>query len=204
MRKLLSAALICLILLCMSACSSDGDVSADEAVLNEIKPIVLTDEQNEVLSMLTNARQEIMLFDYATDEEYESLEFWVEAYKGGKLVSHPSNLLLEGNKRLMSGRFSASITRSNAGYCWSLTNSIDGGLSMHYGETVGEDYASLSRAFGPILSAEKIERGKEILLYASIHSVSDIAVVDNIQRYLSEPELLNDCPFYYFIKCRFD
>ena len=178
---------------CLFGCSNEAD-----SFKNVIAPKELTEEQNEIVSLLSVNNQEILLFEYKTQEVYQSLEFWVEVYKDGVFVSRPAGLHRVSNDfEELDGQLSVLITQ-NPGFQWSF--SMNGASHMNSEPIFIDD--TLVRGYGPINEPATIENGKEIVLYASIFSHGNIALHER-QSYVEHPELVKGYPYVFLIKCKF-
>lgn len=176
-----------------------------EKAENEIRPKELTQEQNDIVKLLTSNQQEILLFDYDTKEEYKSAEVWVETYEDGTLTDCPCSIMSSDDKaKPLHGQLAVQIHR-NPNFQWTI--SMDDGGTIRTGYTSGPTNVNpdaSGRAFGPINEPITIEDGKEIILYTSIFSDGGISMYGDQQIYLEQPDRLKDYPYIHIIKCKFE
>jgi len=179
---------------CLLGCS--GSIARIE---NEISPKELTNDQKDIVNLFNANGQEILLFDYKTQETYKSVEFWVEIYEDGVFVSRSAGLhQVSDEAKPVEGQLAVLITQ-NLGFQWVFsTNGSSHANSEPY--IIADD--TLARAYGPINEPLAIQDGKEIVLYTSIFSYGNIAFLEH-QSYTEQPELINNYPFVQFIKCKF-
>ncbi len=200
MRKIFCLSLlVCLLGGGLTGCSKEAEVYK-----NKIQPKTLTQDQEEIVDLLSDNQQEILLFEYKTEEAYKSLEFWVEVYSGGTLVGRPSGVSLQDSEaKPLVGQLAVKICH-DAGTGYTFTVSQDGARSSHTGIAAPADEEPFARGYGPVDTPVEIEAGKEFILYTSIYSNGNISSYSDMQRYVEEPELLRDYPYVHLIKCRFE
>lgn len=183
----------------LTACTTEP-----ESPSSMIAPKELTQDQRDIVELLSNDKQEILLFDYTTDEAYKSVEFWVEIYEDGELVDRPSGVNSHGDEaRSLNGQLVILINHDSS-ITWTFTTSEDGSRVSHSGEALPFENSDLGRSYGPISYPVEIEPGKEIVLYTSFYSADGITLYSDRQRYNDEPDLLSQYPYAHIIKCRFE
>jgi len=182
--------------------------SVDER--SEIRPVELTNEQQELVDLLSLGHQEILLFDFETVEAYKDIELWLEIYEYGTLVERCLVMgISEPMTMLFNGQLAVTINRNwnyeqELNYNWEFMLKGDGfGASSITQTTAGSDV--LGRAFGSIRKPVEIQDGKEIILYISRYSRGGMRVFDdqNLQIYIEQLELIKEYPYVYIIKARF-
>ncbi|MDR0424463.1 MAG: hypothetical protein LBH39_03255 [Clostridiales Family XIII bacterium] len=189
----------CVMIGILSACSEYGPI-----LKNEISPKKLTTNEQEIVDLLSSDTQEILLFDYKTEDAYKTVSFWVEFYENGELIDRPSGIESYNDEaKPQDGQLAVLITHDE-GVTWAFTKDEDGSRTSHTGEILEIDYASLARGYRPINNPVEIEAGKEIVLYTSIYSNDGISLFSDMQRYIEEPNLLSGYPYVQIIKCRFE
>lgn len=199
MKKIIYVFLV----ICMLASSLLGCAKVPVTSKNQIAPMKLTGEQEDIVNLIASGKQEILLFDYKTEEAFKSVEFWVEIYEYGVLVDQPTDVSsFRGEEKPLDGQLAILITQ-NPGFQWTFTISENGGRVSHTNEVINTDYETIGRAYGPIDGPVAIEDGKEIVLYTSIFSNSDISTYGDQQIYSEQPELINEYPYVHIIKCKF-
>ncbi len=168
-----------------------------------VMPKALTQDQQDIVDLLTNMDREILLFDFKTQDAYKSVEFWVETYEYGVLSDRPSGANTFGDEaKPLDGQLAVVISNDDSGLRWSFTLSHDGTRTSHTSEPALIDKA-LACGFGPISGPVGIEDGKEIVLYSALYSYGNISTRDE-QEYVTQPELLVEYPLAHLIKCRFE
>jgi hypothetical protein len=172
---------------------------------NEIVSAQLTAEQQDLISLLTSDRQEILLFDYQTQAAYKRMEVWVEVYQDGVLTSFPAGISLGNDTACQRQGRVAVIINQNPDFQWTITIDENGSRSTHRpSDTSGIAVDStLSRGYGSIGSAT-IENAKEIILYSSVFTDSNTTITFDSPTLAERPELLKDYAFVHLIKCKFE
>ena len=192
---------ICLMITFLPGCNNKSTTPQ-----NTISPMSLTADQIEIASLLNNYPQNVLFFEYKTEEEYNSAEFWVEVYKDGVLLETPAKISYYNNEGYkLNGILAVTITTSNnTNYQWAITARENGATYSNIGESsiiVDDILASGSTQTN---DAVEIENGKEIVLYTSMFSDGEIRSYSEQQRYVEEPELLKEYPYTHIIKCKFN
>ena len=182
----------------LSACAKEA------APKNEIAPIELSAEQQEIVDLLDFPDREILLFEHHTDDSFTEVEFWVEVYEYGQLVDRPSGIHAFANESLspVQGRLAVTISYGEETQ-WSFTHSSGGGKITHRASLRREGGLPGGRSYGPVHQAVEIEAGREIVLYACIFSDGGISAMTDLQIYLEEPERLAGYPLVHLIKAKF-
>jgi len=199
MKKLLAFVLTIILIGGLTGCSNES-----VSLKDEIAPKELTDDQKEIFDLLS-VGNEILLYDFKTQEEYRSVEFWVEIYEYGVLISRPAGLhQLSDDLKTLDGRLAVLIAQK-PGFQW--TFSMDGASQINSEPYIpADDIDTLARGYVPIGGPIAIQDGNEIVLYTSIFSYPDgsaVALYSDLQRYVGHPELIKDYPYVHFIKCKF-
>ena len=201
MKKIIYILVTAAMLMSISACNTAKPVAAPK---NVIMPSSLTREQQEILDLFAIADfQELMLFDFNTEESYKSIEAWVEVYHDGELVDRPAGVGRHSNiGELHDGRLAITVNQDNTTFQWTLSMVDNGSRSGHTGKSE-IDGSGLARAYGSINDPAIIEDGKEIILYSSYFSGEDLLpFYDGI--YIQEhPEIISDYPYVQLIKIKF-
>ncbi len=198
MRRIIGLLLaLCLIIALFTGC-------AKEPVINEIAPKELSEEQRDIVDLLSDSSREILLYDYSAQGAYTSAEFWVEIYRDGKLSDTVAGIKSYGDQpKAFSGQLAVSIEYRN-GLRFSFVEARDGSRISSVGE-YGEIYdPSLARAYGPISAPVEIVPGKEIVLYSTLYSNGSIRAFSDLQSYADDPGLLAEYPYAILIKCKFE
>ena len=202
MKKVLPIALVSVLaILLLTACNNGGS-----ATKNTISSATLTAAQQEILDLLSVPNnQELMIFDFNTEESYRGFEVWVEVYQDGELIERPAGVSTYSDSAIKrNGRLAVIIIQNDNNYHWTLSVVENGTKSSHIGATLIEIEAGFGRAYGPMNGYVNIEDGKEIILYSSTFLQANIphAAFDE-QTLMERPELLNQYPYAFLIKCKF-
>ncbi len=192
--------MLCLILGCLSACSN----KPTENTQNVIESKSLTQDQKDIVYLLSNDNQEILMFDFQMEETFHKMEFWVEVYENGELIDQPSGETLFSDELTpLNGQFAVLINHDE-GIGFSFTIKTDNTKITHSSDVINIDSSGLGRGYGPISDSVTIEPEKEIVLYTSIYSSGSMATYSDQQIYIEEPELLDGYPYAFMIKCKFE
>jgi hypothetical protein len=202
MKKTIIILLSVLMLSFVASCSS----SATAPQMNTISVATLTEEQQEILDLFSiPTGQELLIFDFITDEPFNQLEVWVEVYEYGVLVDRPAGLVVvTDTEETRGGRLAVTINKNENVFQWTLSKVENGSRSSHIGTTEIAENSGLGRAFGPMDSPAKIEPGKEIIIYSStFQTVSTPHHAFDTQTLQEQPELLAEFPYAHIIIVRF-
>lgn len=202
MKKILSLFLVVLVIgTGLVGCSQPSEPIS----LNEIAPMTLTPDQKEIVALLAGGKQEILLFDYQTEETYTTMECWVDVYENGELVDRHEGFLTQNNTAIpWDGRLAVLINHdADIQYSFTLSDG-DGTRISNAISSIAIKDDSLIRGYGPINEPVEIAPHKEIVLYTSIYSEDTIVSFSDMQRYVNEPELLSGYSAVQMIKCRFE
>jgi len=202
MKKLTSILLASIFILVMVACSS----ASSSMQKNEIAPATLSEEQQEIIDLLSVPNnQELMLFDFATDEPYRGLEVWVEVYQNGELIERPAGINTFNNiAEKRNGRIAIVISQNDNTYEWTISVVENGGRAYHVGTSEMPADFTGGRAYGPMDDSAAIENGKEIIIYSSTFMEANVPhQVYDEQTLMEQPEILSQFAYAQLIKCKF-
>ncbi|MGI5899477.1 MAG: hypothetical protein ACOX8S_06065 [Christensenellales bacterium] len=194
-RTIKAVVLLCLAMFMLAGCARTPKP------VNEIWSKELTEDQMEIVELLSSNRHEILLFDYKTEEGFRSVEFWLEVYEKGVLVSQPVGVItFRDEAKPADGQLAVIISKGDS-FQWIFTMGEDGAKMTSSGESprVREAFGN---AYGPVSEKITITDGEEFVLYTSIYASDGIAHSDR-QRYAKQPELLAEYPYAYIIKGKF-
>jgi len=59
---------------------------------SEIGPAHLTTDQQDIINLFTTDNQQFLIFNYQTENAFESMDFWVEVYSYGELIENLGGL----------------------------------------------------------------------------------------------------------------
>ena len=156
MKKMIGILLALCVAAGLTACNRDG-ISE-----NEIASAKLTAEQQEIVDLLTNDKQEILLFDYRTKETYNRMEVWVEVYQDGILIDRPTDISTGNDEAYQhKGRLAIDISQ-NPDFQWAITIDNTVTRSTHRStDTPGAAIdPALARVYGTMTGGAVIESGK--------------------------------------------
>ncbi len=196
MKKMIrTAALLCLAMLALAGC-------ARPKLVNEIWPKELTEDQQEIVELLSSNRQEILLFDYKSEEGFRGVEFWLEVYEDGILISQPAGVsTFRDEAKPVEGQLAVIISKGD-GFQWMFTMGEDGAKVTSSGKSP-KVREGIGNTYGPVNGKVSIKDGEEFVLYTSLYSTGVIATYSDRQRYVDQPELLAEYPYAYIIKGKF-
>lgn len=199
MKKICSiVCIVCVMAGVLSACSKEA------VIKNEIATKELTQDQQDIVDLLASDKREILLFDYKTEDAYQSMTVWVEIYENGELVDRQEGMNAYSDEaRALDGQL-AILVRHDSGVDWTFIASENDSRISQTCESMRIDHAGLARGYGPITNSVKIEQGKEIVLFTSIYSTGNISARGDLQEYIEAPDLLSGYPYAQMIKCKFE
>jgi hypothetical protein len=201
MKKIIYVLLDVALLVVLSSCDFSVKPTFQS---NSISVADLTKEQQDILGLLTISNsQEILIFDFNTDEVFSNVEFWVEVYENGEMINSPAGLtMVLDDADTQSGNLAVIINR-NPHYQWTLSVSNNGSRSSHISSAETVVDSALSRSYGPIDEPVLIEDGKEIILYSSLFTTGSMNVYNHmtLQEY---KELLSEFAHAHIVKCAFN
>ena len=175
---------------------------------DQIGPVALAVEQQELINLLSSHDSEILIFDFETVKAYGNLAFWLEIYEYGRSVEKIHGMhLIHPDPQPLDGRLAIIINRDrNHGkqnFQWTFIVAEDGARASSRSESSMVDYEGLANAFGPINTPVVIQDGVEIILHTSIFSRDGIMTFGDQQLLLEQPELIEQYPYVHMIKARF-
>jgi len=171
---------------------------------NTIAPKALTEDQQEIVDLLSsNDKQELLFFSYQVDAEYSTMDVWAEVYKDGELVEpHAGGISMMEPQDRFQGDLAIVITQ-NPDFQWTFVVKQGGSKATSTGQSDLPIDAMGGRAYGPILEPVYIEDGREIILYTSLFSSDGSLNAYDAQTLEEEPDLLKEYDYAQIIKCRF-
>jgi len=199
MKKMLLVLLAVPLLIVLVSCGSEDPAPSS----NIIGIASLSAEQQEILDLLSVPNsQEVLIFDFSTDDSFRRVEFWVEVYNDGELVDRPAGLTtMLDTTGSQSGLLAVTISR-NPHYRWTLSAVSGSTRSSHVSSAESKVNPSLARAIGSIDEQVVIEDRKEIILHSALFTTGSINIYDH-QTLQERPELLNEYLYAHIIKCMF-
>ncbi len=176
----------------------------EPAPVNRISPIELSFTQQDVIHMLSSDN-EFSFFEFETDDAFSEVEFWIEVYRKGNLISKPTAVHTYNDEPApFNGKISMQAF-NNRGIQWALSMSFDdGGEVNHTGDRLRLDDLVVGYVSGQIQEPVTIEDGKEIVLYATNHVWDPYSeAIEDFQAYITEPEIMEEFPYVHILKCKF-
>lgn len=201
MRKAIGFILsLSMVLLCVTGCGT-----AAAPLKNYAEPTPLTKEQKQLVDLISTGDQQVLLFHFKTEEAYKTREFWVETYKGGKLVDSRAAGLEWGDKEAKPMDIQAAVTITHApDYQWTFAVREQDALGASHRSEPNRTYtAKGGSAYTVIRGPVAIEPDKEVVLYSNVFSE------DGVLRTLDDPQSMNNAQtlkeydYVHLIKCRF-
>jgi hypothetical protein len=186
------------IVLTLAGCSNPVNTPQNQ---NAIMTKPLSDEQKDIVSLLQSGNQELLIFSYNTTETFKKIDLWLEIYKDGELIEPRSGGVstVNGDVKPLNGEI-AVIINQNPKFQWTFIIREDGTMISSTTEPSSYDYDNIgARSYGPTISPQIIEDGKEIILYTSVFSDSGIIDVGVGEK----PDLMKQYPYVHLIKCKF-
>ena len=201
MKRFICTLLVLSMLMIMAACHSAKPTSPKNAIM----PSELSAGQQDIIDLLSIPNnQELLLFDFNTEESYSSFEVWVEVYQDGDIINRFAGLGQQSDTdEKHNGRLAVIISQNENVYQWTLSIIQNGGRASSIGTTEIIGGSALARAYGPMNDSANIEDGKEIIIYSSLFSGANILPAYDCQSLQERPELLKEFPYVYLIKCKF-
>lgn len=201
MQIMLCAALLCV----LAACSLIQEVPTlkSKPAPNTIAPKELTEEEDELIRLLSGSEQEIYLFSYHADPEYRQLDLWVEIYKDGILVEPSAGglgIIFEETDEDLTGTIAVTITQT-PDYRWRFAHKNESSVVSSTTEPNPNYLPEAIRSYHQILRPQTIEPDKEVLLYQSVFGAHPPVI--STQTLLESPELIKTYDYVHLIKCRF-
>ena len=173
---------------------------------NQIGPAELTSDQQEIVDLLGFGTQNIMLFDFSTNEPFTTIELWVEALEYGELVDQPVGIHMGNpNAGSLEGRMAVIVDHDtqDSSFRWTVIVDDGGGRGRSVSESVAVGEDLLRASLGPEMDPVTIQDGKEIILNISKFHSGGVSMFSDRQIYLEQPELLKEYPYVHIIKARF-
>ncbi|MDF2611045.1 MAG: hypothetical protein K0R92_2519 [Lachnospiraceae bacterium] len=197
--------LTCLILLINIILVSFGGCENTTAQLNNyIDAKNLTQEQKQVVELISTDKFQIIMFDFTTEEIYKTRDFWIETYKRGELIdSRAAGITtMNDNGEALSGEIAVTINQTPE-YQWTFIYTEKNGTKASNISEFNSNYVSGVNAYYIINHPIEIEDGEEIVLYASLFNKDGkIHDIDNLQN-LVDKNYLEEYEYAHIIKCRF-
>ena len=202
MKRIIFLLLSFSVLFVVTSCNSSKPTS----VANTINTATLTAEQQDIVDLLSMpGNQELLIFEFNTNEDFNHVEVWVEVYENGELVDRPAGLVtMSDSGETRNGRLAIIINQNDNVYQWTLSMVEKGGGVSHVGTATNAVSAELGRAFGAMNDPASIEDGKEIIIYSSTFQTANTPHhAFDTQTLQERPELLVDYSCAHLIKIIF-
>lgn len=199
-KTYVAAAFFVLLLLSAAGCSAveTGDIS-------QIAPMTLTEEQTEIVDLLSTEKNGLYLFDLQTEEPYTEAVFWVEAYRcGEKVETQPIAVNIRYDQaKPRGGRLAAAVEQGET-TAWSLIYLDEDGTKVCTDGAVElpKGFSALSRASVALEAPCEITGEREAVLYACAFLQGTTADAFATQDFL-DADTLKEYEYVQILKCRF-
>ena len=171
---------------------------------NYIRPKRLTDEQEQIINLISTDEMQIILYDFETIDAFNTMDFWVETYKSGKLIDSrvaAINATYDSGKKI-KGEFAVIINRISD-YQWTLIYKEDNASGAYNTGNSNKDYNNaLTVAYNSINTPIEVKDGKEIVLCVCAVEPSNKIENSDLQRF-TDIDNLTGYDYLYILKCRF-
>jgi hypothetical protein len=199
-----------LTILLVLVCALAGCSFPSPAAKNEIRPLRLTEREQNLIDLIGANAGEILLFEYDVSEPCVRFEVWVEVYENGELAAEkPGGISMSGvEPQPWKGTLAISIDQVSEGTVWNFTVASDeGGRGSHESSPYPDPEGITSSAMGTLDDTAPVEIGKEIVLYSKEHGfnkngTTTVYAYDE-QEYVNNPESIKNQEYLHLIKCRF-
>lgn len=198
-KAYIAAAFSALLLLNAAGCGA-----AETENISRIAPMALTEEQAEIVDLLSTEKNSLYLFDLQTEEPYAEAVFWVEAYHyGEKVETQPIAVNLRYDQaKPLKGRLAAVVEQGEA-TAWSLIYLDEDGTKVCTNGTVElpKGASALSRASVALEAPCEITGEREAVLYACAFLQGTAADTFAAQDFL-HADTLKEYEHVQILKCR--
>ena len=185
-----------LMLMFTTGCSSDMPTS-------QISQMQLTRDQEHVLDLISNSRQEVYLFEFNTLEPFSEIGVRLEVYEYGQLVDTGLGFAMVGMDVATEGNIAVTISQN-------MPNTFNWTVSLHEGGSSASSSATtyalegmLGRSHGAMNEAVPIYSGADVVLYVSrFTNTGVLSSRGNFQDYL-DPENFAGYPLVYVLVASF-
>ena len=169
----------------------------------------LTQDQQDIVRLLSHAGREVLLFDFHEVDSYTKLELWLEVYEYGELVDHLQGIITFCHEGLFNlpEQLLIIVERSSKQdykeYRYTFMLYGDGSSASNTVQT--QLPLPMARSSGPIRESVVIQENTEFILYMSKFSGSGVLRVhgEDLQIFLEQPHLLRQYSYAHIIKGRF-
>ncbi len=192
-----------LFVICLMICTAGCLQEKETKPKNEIASVNLSQEQKDIVNLLSYAgEQNLLFFDFKTEQPIKSADFWVEIYENGELIDKPAGVsTVIDEAKPVEGKFAVLTTSDQS---WILTLETDNTTISHMSNPIEMNNKAYAHVYGAINNPVEIEHGKEIILYSSVYSTGNFSFYDDPQIYIEQPELLKTYPYVQLVKCKFE
>lgn len=164
----------------------------------------LTDDQRQIVDLLSGADTRSYLFSFETEAAYANASFWLETYREGeKIDTQPIRIDCSYDEPgALRGGFSVTLTQGE-GTGWSLVYlGEDRGKVTRTGVTERRQ-EWIASAWAALEPPCEIRNDEEIVLFACVFSEKPALEAFAVQDFL-EPEVLKDYDCVHLLKCQFN
>jgi hypothetical protein len=205
---MIKKAMILLILLCaLAGCA----FPAPQVVGNTIRPLALTEREQDILDLVGAGGTEILLYEFDVSEPCTSFDIDVDVYKKGVLVeAGPGGGISQRSPDPQPWKGKLAITIDNvdmgenqSGVAWNFTIDHDEGGRASIQSEPWLLPEETSRAWGSLAEEMPLEIGKEVALYDLVISDSNSLSAYDSQEYVNNPEYIKKQDYLVLITCEF-
>lgn len=208
-RTILLIAILIIAALSLSACSdsaNDGEIK-----LNTIQRYELSEEEDDIATLMTSVQASSSIVQFAVDETYKHVWVGYDYYEKGKLIKKDhggeveSNFEYEDGPQVTSGKICTMLSRDSIDINVISKNedigessSIGGGTNLADSDITFSDMDSFSSSQPS--EAIPVENGKKIPIWAAIADSDDEMHVADLETIMSDKKMFGSydkCLVFY-------
>ena len=161
-KKCVLLLLLCFLVISVGACATRDTGVAQ----NHIAPTSLTGEQEEFAQRISILKQEIALFDFATDGTFSAVEVWLERYEYGVSTQQWEGVsIFLGAAHSFEGQLSIFINGAHEeSTVWAFGLLVDGAFSQNTLILPHGNQDGVPHGMTRFVAPRYIEAGEEIIL----------------------------------------
>lgn len=185
----------CAILICLSGCGK-------EQLKNYVAAMPLSREQQQIVNLLTTKDHVAYIYEFKSQDEYITREFWTEVYKDGILAdAHPAGITTMSNEgEPLDGAVAVCVNRT-PDFQWTYIYT-EKGTKVNHDSEPNKNYGSDGFGYASISQPVEIKAGEEITLCAYAFA-RDGKIKAFTPQSLSDKTALADYEYVHLIKCKF-
>ena len=208
-RTTLTVIIMVITALFLGACS---DVANNKEIkLNTIQQYVLSEDEDDIATLMTSAQASSSIVQFSVDETYKHVCVGYDYYEKGKLVKKDhggeveSNFEYEDGPQVTSGKICTMLSKDSIDINVISKNekigessSIGGGTDLADSDITFSDMDSFSSS--QLAEAIQIENGKKIPIWAAIADSDDEMQVADLKTLMSDKKMFGSydkCLVFY-------